>query len=109
MKGEYFVSTPSDARETVAVIRGMESWLRDAGISAHATFALDLGEAYRSAQILAAAVDLLLREPDSRAAASALAQVQAWTCGDLLDHLDRMKHPLEVVLRQRHARQDDGA
>jgi hypothetical protein len=103
------MADPNDAQRTVATIRGIEAWLRSTGVAAPETFAVDLGEAYRSAQVLTAAVDLLLSGPDLSSAASNLARLQAWTYDDLVDHLKRLEGPLDDVLRQLHANMEGQA
>ena len=60
------------ARETVETIRRIEAWGRDEGLILPNTFAVDLGEAYRSARILVETVDsgILLRASRRDAAAA---------------------------------------
>ena len=94
------------ARETVETIRRIEAWGRDEGLILPNTFAVDLGEAYRSARILVETVDsgILLRA-SRRDAAAALTRLQAWTYDDLVDHLERLREPMEKVVRQLHEKQ----
>jgi hypothetical protein len=82
-------------------IRRIETWGKQAGLSLPRTFAVDLGEAYRSAKVLVESVDILVTEGvGTREKAQALVSLQAWTYGDLVDHVERLKRPLEQVIKQ---------
>jgi hypothetical protein len=94
------------ARETVETIRRIEAWGRQEGLTLPRTFAVDLGEAYRSARILVESIDSgILSTAPTRNAPAALARLQAWTYDDLIHHLERLRGPLEQVVKELHDKQ----
>ena len=91
--------TPSD--EVNESIRKVELWGKRLGLKLPATFGTDLAEAHRSAGKLRDSVDTLLRESSTREdALAALADIEAWGIGDLLDHLRRLEETLAGVIEQ---------
>ncbi len=93
-------------RETVETIRRIEAWGREEGLTLPSTFAVDLGEAYRSAKILVESVESgILSVGRDREAADALVRLQAWTYDDLVGHLKRLRAPLEKVIKHLHQKQ----
>jgi hypothetical protein len=89
------------ADEVLGLMRQVEAWGRRHNLDLPATFSTDLVESYRSAAILRESVEVLLRESASEAdAVEALAKIEAWGIGDLLDHLQRLEQTLGGVINQ---------
>lgn len=89
------------AETALDAIRRVETWAESRGVRLPAGFAVDLGEAYRSAGVLTACVDKLLSTSGSpEEEAKLLAQLEAWTYSDLVDHLDRLREPLSEVINR---------
>lgn len=90
------------AETALDVIRRVEMWAAGRGVILPAGFAVDLGEAYRSAGVLTACVDELLSMPGSSPGEEArlLSQLEAWTYSDLVDHLRRLRQPLNEVINR---------
>ena len=87
--------------DVLAMIRKIEAWGRRHEVALPSAFGTDLAEAYRSAAMLRTAVDVLLRESSSSEEVSkALADIEAWGAGDLLDHLHSLKRSLNEVFEQ---------
>lgn len=87
------------AEAALETIRRVEGWAARRGVKLPPSFAGDLGEAYRSAQVLIACVDeLLATTASAEGDAKLLAQMEAWTYSDLVDHLDRLRRPLSEVI-----------
>jgi hypothetical protein len=89
------------AETALDAIRGVERWAHSRGVTLPAGFAVDLGEAYRSARLLTAGVERLLSNTASHEEdAKVLAELEAWIYTDLVDHLDRLREPLSGVIGQ---------
>ena len=83
------------------VIRRVESWAESRGVALPPGFALDLGEAYHSAGVLTDSVDRLLSKPGSAEdEAKLLSRLEAWVYSDLVDHLTRLREPLNDVINR---------
>ena len=101
MSGTTRMSGP----EVLALARRLKTWADETRSKDAVALVADLPDVYAAARVVVECVDRLLADPPlpGEEQAQLLVDLQAWLYDEMLEHIQRLRRPLEAVLTDLHA------